>query len=1624
MFQSEILDDHLKSSDTIKVNGNTFIEWNMNDPQNIKKIGNYRYRPTAPGSPYYLLPSTYVDNEPGPTYYYTGATDSDTVIESGLNEDDEPTLFVSPQQKMKMLFSLEDCIKPFRPRSGINKMLYLGNISSNSGQFIDDGRSDSARRPRYYMASKDDQFKYWTSFRKELGTPTPKPGMLVPQVISEVIRGVSFFDSVSQRNYIEDACPFVVYQNKVPTNKIVVKMQTNVGEVSLGEFRYNNNNKISDPLYGQQNQTTPVRWKIEILQDGTWTTATQFDENSLNESNEPIIGADGYVEISYGIQIPEQYKKDFIFMGEITSESLLPETSINGYSYLIKNSNNDRGTIHIYFNDEWKIFAPSYGWHLSSQQLSNNSDYVGKLSNPDNFILNNKRVYREFDFIEGIRVSVETMNKPGCTFDLIEFSPRLFANITESVSTYSVSKVMSDLGNSSIPVGGLFASSGNIDLFDVDFSFNENNIFNDQDGTGSIVYNHLDKRIKFIFYESIIDVNGLDFYIPIKSMYANGIPQTTSPTTNVSIQLRDFYFFLESSPAPQLLLTDISVSYAIMILLDFIGFDNYVFKRISGYPETIIPYFFVEQGQNVAEVLQKLAIASQTAMFFDEYNNFIVMSKEYLLPENQDMRKTNSEIIGQDTVYDLDGNSYLLIGFVYDIQELSSEKEFGCYVNLSDDSIYTWSDTAESWQQVGSVRNISAPNVLSFASQDKRIYNAGQINYTTRYLQRSIGSTTAALKIDEYKNYIYKPVLLWEAQGGQNRQTINELAGQMGGYVLGAVPLNTDISNNAPYALNNAIYENIIDVGENVYWMTNYQGYFYANSEIIKYDAVEYIVAGQPSPVWISNNQQYQDYFGSLPFNGKMYPSGRIRIYTDPEFEEVDGEIRIKDANPIISHGRGQFGTPIVSHSAGLVNDNYWKNNSYVRGCIQEASSYLFNTSEYINYPKILNNANAGKSVTIGTNYIEANTLASQSLRNGIIRNFLTDKYFTEQELSYKKTTSPGTIQSSALVFNGPEVPSSIKPSDFVSYIYKEFINDSGASIPYKHYGTRMRIIGNIESGTNKSQTPLGNFPIFTGGAEVNSPPTTTTTTDQEEILRGGSAGIAFNINKETNTGYYFEIMALTASNISAYNNGNNLNVVTYNVATTPAAAVSGTTATVYTESEIDYVVGQSVTIAGLSVTQMNGEFQIVSIDPSKKKFTYSIASPGLTATSTTGGEVSANVALDTNIANVFFYKILADSNGKAVPYKLWSGLTQINVDGGEFYGQGRLMGEENTTVYDLAAEYVNVGKTRKFYLYLNNKQIAVVEDPSPLEERNSLALFVRGSSKCMFENVYALSNNYSQNSTFTIKDGVAQIFGNDEIDATEGLRKYALSGIIQKTYLSGISSLQEPSHQLYFEEFGTMLREAAYFNVLYDRAYPALYAKLMKTTNSLKGYCASGFYAWSYGAEFLIFNCSDFPITIDDTSGNYLRILGAAFTQSTTYSLTVDDLYKKRSNLLDTALGKSSTLYNALEVDKDYNAIKNSRDRYGKNEITIESPYIQSTDAAEDVFGWIINKVSKPRKMIGVSTFATQNLQLGDIVTVKYLSKEGINVIVPETTRFVIYQIDHSQKFDGPSTTMYLAEV
>ncbi len=1453
MFLDTALQNHIESSSTIETRATILAEWNMNVADNIFKLGNYRNRDTKKASLFF--DSSDIGN------FYTGATDADIVLDNGYDNEENPSLFSKIKDQYNMLYSLEDCIKPFRPRSGINKAFYIAgrylhnfntNLINNQDSSLANISTSSffTQRPRYYMASRYDEFKYWTSYRTEQDNITDGESKE---------RGIAKQSGTNQYP-IEDAAPFVVYKETVPANRIVVKMQTHVGTKNLGPFN-TNTVPIVDPLYGDSNKRVPRVWKIEYLINNNWTTAKSFDANSIREDGSAIIKEDGYVELSYGLIVPNNYKNIFVHVAKISSTTLLPVKSINGYAYLVSSTSTDKGTYHIWNNTTklYETFIPEYGWKLTNENLTDETNFVTDFTSPDYFLKNNQKVYREFQYIQGIRIVVEFMNKFESTFDLIEMSPRLVANISDRTIDYSVTKQLSDLGNSALPVGQLLASIGKISIFDDDQAFNENN-------NNSIICNYVTKNVKFNFYETFLNVNGNRYSVPIKTLYSEGMPQADVTGGTISLELRDFYFYLESIEAPKLFLTNISVSYAISILLDSIGFSNYMYKRIEGEADPIIPYFFVGPDQNVAEVLAQLAISTQTAMFFDEYNNFIAMSKNYLMPTTT-QRQINKTFIGSKTNED---------------------------IGIIENKLITGKKLA---------------NIISIASEDKKIYNDGKINYTSRYIAKTYSAIgEEKFSSVENKYWVYKPSLLWELSNYEELKDSRST-----GYTLSAIALNSEFTISPPTVVNNLLINNVIDFGEAIYLISRNQGYFYANGEIIKYDAVQYSVEGFGN-VWISSDSEYKNYLNRLRYGGKIFATGKVRVYSEPYYETINGVIRMVNG-PVAKHGRGQFGTPIVKHNASL--DPYWISTNNRKGCLMD-SQYLFGPTIFAGTLQV---GSAGTS----------NTIANSSSINGVIKKFLSEYTHAENEITGIYNIDPnknnGLVQSSALVFKGKNFSNTDpKPVDHISYVHKT-LGQAGQAV-FKHFGTRIRIIGDTggreitENGkVIYTATPLDGFSYY----QNNS-----TSPEARINIDGNSGGLAILLNPETNNGYYFEVIAL------------------------------------------------------------------------------------------------ANGTSDQS--NIIFYKIQQGvGQTKAIPILLFNVFNeQIQYDDGDMAGLSTKYNENFTTVYDLAVEYEDLanGSIRRFYLYINNVLVGQVDDTSPLPKYQSTAMFIRGSSKCMFENFYALTDNYAQNAGFKTDSQVARVFSSSAITANDALKKYSLSGILQESYLKGISTNTIPGHSIFYDEFGTIMRECAYINAKFDNAYPALYAKIVRAPDKLKEFTVSGFQANAYGAEFLIFNATDTLLSIDDELSNSLRISGIAFTSDSSSELTVDDYFKKRSSFSDPELKGDVIIYSPNIEKQKYDTLKLSRIKFGRNDFNIDANYIQTTEDAEHLIGWLLEKLLVPRKAIGLKIFADPTIQLGDIVAIDYKNNDNLDLVTLSTSRFVVYNIEYSRSLSGPDMTVYLSEV
>ena len=198
-----------------------------------------------------------------------------------------------------------------------------------------------------------------------------------------------------------------------------------------------------------------------------------------------------------------------MYAGELKSESLLPPKSITGYAYLIR-SGTEVGTYKVWNGTSYDAaFTPTYGWYQSTDGLSPTASTVTDLVNPASYVDGATTKYRELQYVKGIRIVVNTMKKKTATFDLIEMSPRLVADLSDITMSYTANKVLSDLG-SGIPVGQLLASKGSLTLFDDEQAFNPNN-------ANSIIKDFSSINLQIKFYEIISQVNDYDYYVPIKT---------------------------------------------------------------------------------------------------------------------------------------------------------------------------------------------------------------------------------------------------------------------------------------------------------------------------------------------------------------------------------------------------------------------------------------------------------------------------------------------------------------------------------------------------------------------------------------------------------------------------------------------------------------------------------------------------------------------------------------------------------------------------------------------------------------------------------------------------------------------------------------------------------------------------------------------------------------------------------------------------------------------------------------------------------------------------------------------------------------------------------------------------
>lgn len=229
MLNYDSIRDLYKSADSIQSEHLVIAEWNMNKYSVIDKIGLYKL--SGEETEYSPTSSNIIDGD-------------NRIVFDGNETKKDP--------KSEYFSQLASVFKPNRPNPGIvyiQKFDGLEYSQNVSGIRVSNLSTASAR---FYPVSENKPFDYFNS-AKVLGLETIGGD-------TRKIIGVT-----NSQGTISDVNPFVVYEEDVICNKIVIKVQNHV--------------------------SIPSAFSVDILIDGSWTQIYNVPRNTASESNPDAVAA-------------------------------------------------------------------------------------------------------------------------------------------------------------------------------------------------------------------------------------------------------------------------------------------------------------------------------------------------------------------------------------------------------------------------------------------------------------------------------------------------------------------------------------------------------------------------------------------------------------------------------------------------------------------------------------------------------------------------------------------------------------------------------------------------------------------------------------------------------------------------------------------------------------------------------------------------------------------------------------------------------------------------------------------------------------------------------------------------------------------------------------------------------------------------------------------------------------------------------------------------------------------------------------------------------------------------------------------------------------------------------------
>lgn len=274
------------------------------------------------------------------------------------------------------------------------------------------------------------------------------------------------------------------------------------------------------------------------------------------------------------------------------------------------------GTITLYYNGtDWVSTKPSV---LVTTNIGRIQFYVTSLGpgiKRTGEIMTYRRPSNDPDKFTSPYVATTGANS---NLALIAIEAHLEADLTNRLISVSDTFDMSEK-SALYPIGTITSNIADIELSNEDGIFNKENV-------SSPYYGLIDMNAEFNL-EYIYTIGSNSYSVQQFKMYAAGSWGNDDAAGTVQVSLEDYSKFLkEIKPRPMMLEKKTS-GRIIWQLLDSVGFVDYAFSALDLETETIIPVFWTTGEETVWEVLDSIAKATQTAIYFDAYGVLQVLTR-------------------------------------------------------------------------------------------------------------------------------------------------------------------------------------------------------------------------------------------------------------------------------------------------------------------------------------------------------------------------------------------------------------------------------------------------------------------------------------------------------------------------------------------------------------------------------------------------------------------------------------------------------------------------------------------------------------------------------------------------------------------------------------------------------------------------------------------------------------------------------------------------------------------------------------------------------------------------------------------------------------------------------------